>query len=42
MVEIKSVNGHYEVYKNGEFWCSADTRHGAERDREEVEKEDGE
>ena len=42
MVEIKNVSGHYVVYKNGKFWCSADTRHEAEQDREEAEKEDGE
>ena len=42
MVEVNNVNGHYEVYKNGEFWCSADTRHEAEQDREELEKEDRE
>lgn len=42
MTEIKNVNGHYEVYKDGEFWCSADTRHEAEQDKEEAEKEDGE
>ena len=44
MVEIRSINKHYEVYKDGEFWCSADTRHEAEQDREEAEaeKEDGE
>ena len=44
MVEIKNVSGHYEVYRNGKFWCSADTRHEAEQDKEEAEaeKEDGE
>lgn len=42
MVEIKNVNGHYEVHKGGEFWCSADTRHEAEQDKEESEKENGE
>ena len=44
MVEIKSINKHYEVYKDGEFWCSADTRHEAEQDKEEAEteKENGE
>lgn len=42
MVEIKNVIGHYEVYKNGKFQCSADTRNEAEQDKEEVEKEDGE
>ena len=41
MVEIKGINKHYEVYKDGEFWCSADTRHEAEQDKEEAEKEDG-
>ena len=39
MVEIKSINKHYEVYKDGEFWCSADTRNEAEQDREEAEAE---
>ena len=39
MVEIKSINKHYEVYKDGEFWCSADTRHEAEQDKEEAEAE---
>lgn len=42
MVEIKNVNGHYEVHKNGKFQCSADTRREAEQDKEEAEKEDGE
>ena len=44
MVEIKSINKHYEVYRNNKFWCSADTRHEAEQDKEEAEaeKEDGE
>ena len=39
MVEIKSINKHYEVYKDGELWCSADTRHEAEQDKEEAEEE---
>ena len=44
MVEIKSINKHYEVYRNGKFWCSADTRHEAEQEKEEAEaeKENGE
>ena len=44
MVEIKSINKHYEVYRNGKFQCSADTRYEAEQDKEEAEagKEDGE
>lgn len=25
MYEIKSTNGHYELYVNGKFYCSADT-----------------
>ena len=23
--KIKAVNGHYEIYMNDEFYCSADT-----------------
>ena len=44
MVEIKNINGCYEVYKDGKLWCSADTRHEAEQGKEEAEaeKEDGE
>lgn len=42
MVEIRNINGHYEIWKNGEFLCSADTRHEAEKDKEKAEKEDGE
>ena len=44
MVEIKSINKHYEIYKDGKFWCSADTRNEAEQGKEEAEaeKEDGE
>jgi uncharacterized protein YxjI len=25
MYEIKQNNGHYELYVNGKFYCSADT-----------------
>ena len=44
MAKVIYKNGHYEVYKNGKFQCSADTRREAEQDREEAEvkKEDGE
>ena len=44
MTKVIYKNGHYEVYKDGEFWRSADTRHEAEQNREEAEaeKEDGE
>ena len=43
MTKVIYKNGHYEVYRNGTFQCSADTRHEAEQDREEAEaeKEDG-
>ena len=44
MTKVIYKNKHYEVYKDGKFQCSADTRHEAEQDKEEVEaeKEDGE
>lgn len=35
--EIKNVRGHYEVYKNGKFFCSADTRKEA---NEEIKKDE--
>ena len=41
MTKVVYKNGHYEVYRNGKFQCSADTRHEAEQDKEEAEKEDG-
>ena len=41
MIKVIYKDGHYEVYRNGKFQCSADTRHEAEQDREEAEKEDG-
>ena len=42
MTKVIYKNGHYEVYRNGVFQCSADTRHEAEQDMEEAEREDGE
>lgn len=42
MTKVIYKSGHYVVYRNGKFLCSADTRHEAEKDREEAEKEDGE
>ena len=42
MTKVIYENGHYEVYRNGKFQCSADTRHEAGQDKEEVEKENGE
>ena len=39
MIKVVYKNGHYEVYRNGKFQCSADTRHEAEQDREEAEVE---
>ena len=41
MTKVIYKSGHYEVYKNGKFQCSADTRHEAEQEKEEAEKEDG-
>ena len=34
--KIKQAHGHYEIYCNGEFYCSADTYGEAEK---EIEKE---
>ena len=44
MTKVIYKNKHYEVYKDGKIWCSADTRHEAGQDKEEAEaeKEDGE
>lgn len=36
MYEIESVRGHVEVYLNGEFCFSADTRGEAEREIAEL------
>ena len=33
--EVKQVYGHYEIYINGEFYCSADNMAEV---REEIEK----
>ena len=33
--EIISVRGHYEVYYNGNFYCSADSYPEAKREIEE-------
>ena len=35
--DIKNVNGHYEVHKDGKFVCSADTRAEAEKEIQELE-----
>ena len=44
MTKVIYKNGHYEVYRNGKFQCSADTRREAEQEKEaaEAEKENGE
>lgn len=34
--EIVSVRGHYEVLKNGNFFCSADTYSEAKKEIEEA------
>jgi hypothetical protein len=35
--EIRNVRGHFEVYKDGKFVCSADTKKEAEEEIEEME-----
>ena len=35
MYEIKSSYGHYEVYIDGKFYCSADNMHEAAKEVEE-------
>ena len=37
--EIKNVRGHYEVYKDGKFLCSADTMKEAAEEVEANKKE---
>ena len=36
--EIKPVDGHYEVYIDGEFYCTADTYSEAEKEVDEYYK----
>ena len=36
MYEIKNKNGHYELYVNGKFYCSADTFTEAAREIDRV------
>lgn len=36
--KIVPVHGHYEVYINGEFYCSADTPREAEMEIEAYER----
>ena len=36
--EIIAVRGHYEVYLDGKFYCSADTTDEAEKEIEDYEK----
>lgn len=42
MITIKSENGHYTIYKNNQFQCTADTRVEAEKEKEELEKQEKE
>lgn len=35
---IKQVRGHYEIYINGKFYCSADTHEEAAREIELYER----
>jgi len=37
-VEIRTVRGHYEIYVNGVFYTSCDTRGEAEKEKEDLEK----
>lgn len=37
MFEIKPVQGHFEVYQDGHFYCSADTETEAEMEIRESE-----
>lgn len=37
-VEIKQIRGHWEVYVNGEFFCSADSYVEAVREFYEAHK----
>lgn len=39
MTEIRKVRGHYEVYIDGEFYCSCDTYPEAEDEVEYLESE---
>ncbi len=39
MITIRHEHGHYTIYVNGAFYCTADTREEAERDKEQAEKE---
>lgn len=41
MTEIRKVNGHYEVFIDGEFYCSCDTYVEAEIDIENIERSNG-
>lgn len=38
--KIVSARGHYEVYINGVFYCSADTMHEAAKEIEDYENGD--
>ena len=35
-IEIKHVKGHYVVLVDGKFYCSAVTRHEAEKEKENI------
>lgn len=39
--KIINVNGHYEVYINGKFYCSADNTVEAAKEVEAYEKRSG-
>ena len=36
-IEVEQVCGHFEIYINGEFYCSADSLHEVDQALEEVQ-----
>lgn len=40
MFEVKPVREHYEVYLDGQFFCSADTEAEAEKEIKDIEGDD--
>lgn len=39
MVTIKHEHGHYTIYVNGDFYCTAETREEAEREKRQAKEE---
>lgn len=38
--DVKNVNGHYEIYINGKFYCSADTVSEAANEIDKIIREE--